>query len=82
MLKFLTKPTYRAIYSGCRFTETQFTLAGMLWHQEPAAAGGIVSIVRKQRGMDARARLFSPVISSQSPSPWDGAVHIQGGLLI
>lgn len=32
--------------------------------------------------MDARARLFSPVISSQSPSPWDGAVHIQGGLLI
>ena len=53
----------------------------MLWQLEPAAAGGTVPAARKQRGMDARACLLSLVISSQFPSPWDGAVHTQGGLL-
>lgn len=81
MFKFLTKPTYRAIYSGFWFTETQLTLAGMLQQREPMAAGGTVPAARMQREMDARARLLSPVISAQSPSSWDGAVHTQGGLL-
>lgn len=52
MLKLLTKPASGAIYSGSWFTETQFTLAGMLWQQEPGAAGGLAPTVRRQRGMD------------------------------
>lgn len=52
---------------------------GTGWKQECEVPGHISSTVRKQREMDAAAKLISPSDSVQDPGRWDGVTHLQCG---